>query len=140
MTWAAVCKLGASLPGVEVTTSYGTPSLKVSGKFMLRLREDGQSLAVRCGFDERDFRLQLDPTTFFVTDHYKGYPAVLVHLSRVTPAVMRELLDQAWHANAPRSLLKQGISGGPSPKGRDPATIPPHTHGGGRSARRPRPT
>ena len=67
MTWAAVCKVGLAFPGVELSTSYGTPALKVRGKFMLRLREDSESLAVKCGFDERDFRLKADPQTFFVT-------------------------------------------------------------------------
>jgi hypothetical protein len=107
MTWAAVRKIGLAFPGVEEATSYGTPSLKVKGKFMLRLREDGESLAVRCGFDERDFRLQADPGTFFVTEHYRGYPAVLVHLSQVTPGVLREVLEQAWRVNAPRKLVKE---------------------------------
>jgi hypothetical protein len=107
MTWATVCKIALTFPGVEETTSYGTPAIKVRGKFMLRLREDNESLAIKCGFDERDFRLRTDPTTFFVTDHYRGYPTVLVHLSKVSPAVMRELLEQTWRLNAPKTLIKQ---------------------------------
>jgi len=107
MTWAAVRKVGLAFPGVEEGTSYGTPALHVKRKFMARLREDGESLVIKCGFDERDFRLQADPGTFFVTDHYTGYPALLVRLSEVTPALLREVLEQAWRVNAPKRMVKE---------------------------------
>jgi hypothetical protein len=35
------------------------------------------------------------PTFYYLTDHYVGYSAVLVHLSRVTPDVLRDLLGMA---------------------------------------------
>lgn len=114
-TWAAVCKIGLAFPGVTLGTSYGTPSLHVRGKFLLRLREDNASLAVKCGFDERDFRLQADPRTFFVTDHYRGYPSVLIHLARVSPAVFREVMEETWRRSAPKSLVKEfDAAGGPA--------------------------
>ena len=106
MTWAGVRKVGLTFHGVEEGTSYGTPALHVKGKFMARLREDGESLVIKCGFDERDFRLQGDPVTFFVTDHYKGYPALLVRLAEVTPALLREVMEQAWRVNAPKRMVK----------------------------------
>jgi len=102
-----VRKLALALPGVEEGSAYGTPALRVRGKFMVRLREDNESLAVKCGFDERDFRLRADPGTFFVTDHYKGYPAVLVRLDRVSPEVLREVLEEAWRRGAPKRLVKE---------------------------------
>ncbi|MBP2647336.1 MAG: uncharacterized protein H6Q77_960 [Gemmatimonadetes bacterium] len=107
LTWAAVRKIGLSFPGVEEATSYGTPSLHVRKKFLARLREDGESLVIKCGFDERDFRLQADPVTFFVTDHYRGYPALLVRLSEATPTLLREVLEEAWRVNAPKRLVKE---------------------------------
>lgn len=117
LSWAAVRKLALALPGVEEGTAYGTPAVRVRGKFMARLREDNESLAVKCGFDERDFRLRADPGTFFVTDHYKGYPAVLVRLDRVSPEVLREVLEEAWRRGAPKSLVK-AYDSKPSPRAR----------------------
>lgn len=35
------------------------------------------------------------PTVYSVTDHYLGYTAVLVRMSRVTPDVLRDLLGMA---------------------------------------------
>ena len=107
MTWAAVRRIALALPGVEEGTSYGTPAFRVRGKFMARLREDNESLAIKCGFDERDFRLRADPATFFVTDHYRGYPTVLVRLQHVSPAVLRDVLEHTWRCNAPKRLIQR---------------------------------
>ncbi|MEJ1965936.1 MAG: hypothetical protein WDO56_32060 [Gammaproteobacteria bacterium] len=37
-----VCKIARKLPGVEESTSYGTPALKVKGRFMARLRTEAE--------------------------------------------------------------------------------------------------
>jgi hypothetical protein len=48
--------------------------------------------------------LASDPRTFFTTDHYEGYRAVLVRLSAADPAVLAEVLTDAWRTRAPRDL------------------------------------
>ena len=94
-----VRKIGLALPSVEEGTAYGAPALKVRGKLMAcvpthRTAEPG-SLAIRVGFDDRAELLAAAPDVYYVTDHYVGYSAVLVRLSRVTPEVLRELLGMA---------------------------------------------
>ena len=94
-----VRKVGLVLPGVEEGTAYGAPALKVRGKLLAcvpthRSAESG-SLAVRVGFDDRAELLAAAPDVYYVTDHYLNYTAVLVRLSRVTPAVLRDLLGMA---------------------------------------------
>jgi hypothetical protein len=96
-----------ALPGVEEGPCYGTPGFRVRRKFLARLRDRDETLVVKCGFDERDFRMQGDPDTFFTTDHYRGYPTVLVRLSRVDVTDLRALLEHAWRLLAPRRLLAQ---------------------------------
>lgn len=105
LTWEQVCDLAARLPGVEQGTSYGTPSLHVRQKFLARLKEDGQTLAIRVDFLDRDVLLQADPAAFYVTDHYRDYPAMLVRLAKVRPEVVAELLEQAWRRQAPKALV-----------------------------------
>jgi hypothetical protein len=95
----AVRKIGLTLPGVEESTAYGAPALKVRGKLLAcvpthRSAEPG-SLAVRVDFDDRAELLAADPDVSYVTDHYLNYTAVLVRLSRVTPDVLRDLLGMA---------------------------------------------
>ncbi len=105
MTFAAARKLLLAFPGVDEGPCYGTPGFRVRGKFLARLREDGETLVVKCGDDERDFRMQADPRTFFITDHYRGYPTVLVRLARVRTADLRSLIEVAWRRLAPKRLM-----------------------------------
>lgn len=53
------------------------------------------SLMVRVGVDDRSELLAAAPDVYYVTEHYLGYTAVLVRLSRLTPAVLRDLLGTA---------------------------------------------
>ena len=107
LTLTAVRRLALAFPGVEEGPCYGTPGFRVRGKFLARLWEDGETLVVKCGDDERDFRMQADPKTFFTTDHYRGYPTVLVHLTRVRAADLREILEQAWRRSASKRLIAE---------------------------------
>jgi hypothetical protein len=94
-----VRNIGLALPGVEEGTAYGVPALKVNGKLLAcvpanRSAEPG-SLVVRVDFDDRAELLASEPDIYYVTDHYVGYDAVLVRLSRVNPEVLRDLLGMA---------------------------------------------
>jgi hypothetical protein len=94
-----VRKIGLTLPGVEESTAYGSPALKVRGKLLAcvpahRSAEPG-SLVVRVGFDDRAELLAAAPDLYYVIDHYLDYSAVLVRLSRITPNVLRDLLGMA---------------------------------------------
>src|SRR5215831_10752984 len=94
-----VRKIAHALPGVEESTAYGSPALKVRGKLMAcmainRSAEPG-SLMIRVDFDDRAELLAADPDVYYLTDHYAPYHAVLVRLSRVNPDVLRDLLGMA---------------------------------------------
>jgi hypothetical protein len=99
MNFDTVRKIGMALPGVEASTAYGSPALKVRGKLLACVpthpsAEPG-SLVVRIGLEDRAELLAADPDVYYVTDHYLHYTAVLVRLSRVTPGVLRDLLGMA---------------------------------------------
>jgi len=99
ITFDTVRKISLTLPGVEESTAYGSPALKVRGRLLAcvpshRSAQQG-SLAVRVAFDDRTELLAAAPDVYYVTDHYLNYNAVLVRLSRVTPDVLRDLLGMA---------------------------------------------
>lgn len=96
-----------ALPGVEEGPCYGTPGWRVKKRFLARLKEDGDTLVVKVGDEERDILMAADPKTFFITDHYVGYPTVLVRLSSVRKDVLREVLERAWRRVAPKRLLAE---------------------------------
>jgi hypothetical protein len=105
VTFDTVRRIALALPKVEEGTSYGTPAFRVGKKFLARLWEDGEVLVVKIGFDEREILMKADPETFFLTDHYQGYPSVLVRLAKVDSDELREVLEQAWRYNAPSRLV-----------------------------------
>lgn len=98
--------MGLALPGVGEGTSYGTPALKVGKKLLARLKEDGETLVLKLGFDEREMLMAAEPSTFFITDHYRAYPNVLVRLAHVHPPTLRRLIEQAWRELAPKRLVQ----------------------------------
>jgi Uncharacterized protein conserved in bacteria len=106
VSFTEVSKLGRALSGVTESTSYGTPALKVDGKLLARLKEDGETLVLRMDFVNRDLLLRAEPDLFFLTDHYLNYPAILLRLTRVTPVRLAELLEDAWRLVAPRRRLE----------------------------------
>lgn len=95
MTFEDVRRMAQSLENVEEGTSYGTAALKIDGKLLARLKEDGDSLVVGTTFEERAEMMAADPETYYITDHYLNYPWVLVRLSRVHPDALQDLLRRA---------------------------------------------
>jgi hypothetical protein len=106
MTFEEVRSLLLALPGVEEGSSYGTPGFRVRGKFLTRLKEDGTSLVVKVGLDERDMLIEAAPDSFYLTDHYRPHPYMLVRLARVDPGTLRRLLIQSWRTLAPKAMIK----------------------------------
>jgi hypothetical protein len=65
-------------------------------------------LAVRvANLDAKEMLLMADERKFFSEPHYDGFPAVLVRLQEVGKKELRELLTNAWRAQAPRKLALQ---------------------------------
>src|SRR5262249_49973456 len=101
VTFETVRKTALAFPHVEESTSYGTPALKVKGKLFIRWRteDDPDTIALKMTFEQRDEMMTADPETYFITDHYRNYPWILVRLSKVHPDALRELL-QIGYRNA----------------------------------------
>jgi hypothetical protein len=125
VTFDTVRAIGLALPGVVESTSYGTPALKVGKQLLVRLHQDGETLVVIVGMDAREMLLDADPEVFFVTDHYAGYPAVLVRLARVKRAALAAVLEEAHRALAPSQ--RAAAKAKPAPKAKPAAKAKPIT-------------
>ena len=111
--WNDVVDAGTRLLGVEVTTSYGTPALKVRDKLICRLRTNPDALVVRViDMEDRDALIRGNPDAFFITPHYQEYPYVLVRLEAVDPVELGELVEDAWRTQAPKRLQAEHDRGG----------------------------
>jgi hypothetical protein len=100
-------RVALSFPGAHEEPSYGQPAFKIEKKFFTRLRaEDASIVWIVDSIDERDALIEMDPKTYFITDHYKNYPSVLVRIARLNEAMLRKMLERRWRAIAPKKMLK----------------------------------
>ena len=94
--FARVEKIGRTLPGVEVTTSWGQPALKVRGRMFVCIAShksaEPDTLVVMMDVDDRNALVEEDPGTYYLKEHYVGYPCVLVRLGQVRADALRGLI------------------------------------------------
>jgi len=103
----------AGLPETTVGTAYGTPALLVKGKSFARMK-DAETLVVMSALEEKEMLMELDPSRFFETDHYKGWPAMLVRLAVIDDEALTQRLIAAWREKAPKRLAERFASTAPT--------------------------
>jgi len=105
--WPTVRKLVLSFPGTSEGTSYGSPAFLLDGKFFSRFNEKEQGLVVYAEEGLRDALLEGKPSIYFTTDHYAGYPMLLVRLDRVPRAELGTLLEGAFRMRAKQKRIDE---------------------------------
>jgi hypothetical protein len=91
------------LPGVAIGTHYSRPSLGVAGKQFAGWR-DG-ALSLRIPMEQKEFLLEFAPEIYFETDHYKGWPWLLIRLDVISDDELSQRLTEAWKFRAPKKLV-----------------------------------
>jgi len=95
----AVREIALTLPGVEESTSSRGTSLKVAGRLLccpaIHNSAEPSSLMVRVSAEQRERLLATEPDAYYLTEHYVGYPSILVRLSRVSRDSLQDLLASA---------------------------------------------
>lgn len=105
VTWEDVVAFAVSLPDVEESTSYRTPSIKVAGKLMGRLRTEAEGkLALKCSSADKEALVGGSDPAFSTIAHYDGHDYALVDLDLVDRDELFELIDAAWHIAAPAKI------------------------------------
>jgi hypothetical protein len=109
-TFKAVEAIGRTLPDVELTTTWGQPTLKVRGRMFACIAShksaEPNSLVVMMDFAARDALIEDDPDTYYLKDHYLNYPCVLVRLSRIRKDALRDLIVGAHRHVSARARRK----------------------------------
>jgi hypothetical protein len=100
-------EIAHALPGVVNGTSYGTPAVKVGGKLFARQHQSMGCVVLRCDLLDREILMQSAPDAFFITDHYRDYPWILLRLGVVERRVLPELIERAWRLVASKTLIKK---------------------------------
>lgn len=120
-TWDDVRRIALELPETSEVLSRGLRQWRVKDKLFvwerpLRRKEvesfpasapEGPILAARVEHvGAKEALLAEDPSLFFTTAHFDGYPAILVRLPRIARDQLRELITEAWLVRAPRPLAR----------------------------------
>lgn len=100
-----LCRAAAHLPEVEQASSYGTPSLKLRGKFLARVK-DADTVVLLCPLEEKEMLVAAAADIYFETDHYKGRPVILARVPVISDEELRHRLERAWRMKAPKRLMK----------------------------------
>lgn len=119
--WSDVRRIALALPGVTEEPSYGgTRSWKVNNKGVVWERPlrkadlewlgerapKGPVLGVRVPETEmKDVLLKADPSVFFTTPHFDGYPAVLIRLDKISLKQLKDVILEAWLCRAPKRAV-----------------------------------
>ena len=105
--WKDVVEIGKRFPGVEESTWFRTPALKVAGKGgFCRLRTDALVIRVP-DMEDKEAMLDSDPDVYFTTPHYDGYPFVLVRLEAIDRDELAALIEDAWRTRATKKLIAE---------------------------------
>jgi hypothetical protein len=94
----------SKLPQIQEGTWYGTPALFLRGKSLMRVK-DAETLVFRCTLEEKTFLMEAEPAVYYETDHYAGWPAVLVRAAAVSDAELIHCVARAWRLQAPKKLV-----------------------------------
>ena len=101
--WEDVTGFALALPETELSTSYGKPAVKLRGKaFLYPGREEG-SFAVASPLPEKEMLIETDPETFWESDHYRGWPAVLVRYGSAERERIETVIQRAWWDRASKA-------------------------------------
>ncbi|SEQ47958.1 hypothetical protein [Epilithonimonas lactis] len=107
-----VKNIALTFPDTEESVSHeGTPSVKVRGKLMCRLHDNGEFIPIRIGFDSRDYYLETYPEIFHLPEHFKNYPYICLWKDCHDRKLVIEVLEIAWRSLATKKQIKDFETG-----------------------------
>jgi hypothetical protein len=86
-------KIILSIPGTDERLWFNQPSVFLHDRFLAKTHHKEDAVTLQVGSIEmRDMMLEAEPELFYITDHYRKFPFVLMRLSALTKTVLKEIL------------------------------------------------
>lgn len=105
-----VRRIALEFPGAEQLASYGgRPSWRTPKQMFAWIREKPEALVVWVESEQDKLAMiTAEPDKFSTTDHYDGYPIVLVRLEDIEIDETTELITESWLLRAPKKAVRPG--------------------------------
>ena len=106
--WDAAVAFALTLPDTILSTSYGKSAVKVASNgraFLYTGHEDETSFGIAIDLDTVEMLKETDPATFWQSQHYEGWPAVLIRYDSPDPQRVRAMIERSrdWTAAKPKT-------------------------------------
>jgi hypothetical protein len=86
-------KMMLSIQGTDERLWFNQPSVFIHDRFLAKTHHKEDAVTLQVGSIEmRDMMLEAEPELFYITDHYRKFPFVLVRLSALTKPMLKEML------------------------------------------------
>ena len=86
-------KIMLAIPGTDERPWFNQPSVFIHDRFLSKVHHKEDAVTLQVGSMEmRDMMLEAEPKLFYITDHYRKFPFVLVRLSALSAKVLKEIL------------------------------------------------
>ena len=96
--------IALSLPEAEERETWGEITFRVREKIYVICGSDGERASVRTSLEEQAVLTGSMPETFAVAPYTGRYGWTAVRLASVDPAMMTDLVTDAWRRTAPKRL------------------------------------
>jgi len=86
-------KIILAVPGAENRLWFNQPSGFLHDRFLAKVHHKEEAVTLQVGSMEmRDMMLEAEPALFYITDHYRKFPFVLIRLKALSKKVLRDIL------------------------------------------------
>jgi hypothetical protein len=93
LTKTEAWKIILAVPGAEERLWFHQPSGFVHDRFLAKVHHKEPAVTLQVGSMEmRDMMLEAEPALFYITDHYRKFPFVLIRLTALSKTVLKEIL------------------------------------------------
>jgi len=82
-----------AVPGTDERLWFNKPSVFIHDRFLSKVHDKEEAVTLQVGSMEmRDMMLEAEPRLFYITDHYRNFPFVLIRLSALDKKTLKEIL------------------------------------------------
>jgi hypothetical protein len=86
-------KIMLAIPGTDERLWFNQPSVFIHDRFLSKTHHKEDAVTLQVGSMEmRDMMLEAEPKLFYITDHYRKFPFVLIRLKALTAKTLKEIL------------------------------------------------